>query len=414
MAYLMVFNPSAPIGLQYRLFPLGLNLPIKMPPFNTPAGEELVVDGYIIWQELVPIYKLYGANLIGPPLTDLLLNVEQNRYEQYFTNMAFYRYIDQPEGEIMLMPYGALYCAEHCAQAYEEIGDNFQTLPPDGRIPLDREMQAEVVFKNYAGFLGYDFTGEEVGEIFNNSEGQYIQIFENVVMLIDPRYLSEIQFLNLPAEVGVTPDPPEEQTIQTGYVFYPILKGKGYNIPQDIFEYVEQHGSIKVSGQPIKRVYELDTHGLGQCFEHYCLEYQPSASPGSRVRLLPLGKEYYQKLLGNASQAGEQTTLPSAMIVKVWERYPLLPSGQTQEIGVAVFEGNRPLQNVSFYLTLLLSGGTHQVHFLQPTDENGQTQIVLQPIDQPKGTMVPYQVCVVSALEGQVCFSESFLVWDEE
>jgi hypothetical protein len=413
LAYLMVYNPAAPIGQQYRLFPLGRNLPIQMPPVAASSGEELVVDGYVIWQELIPTYKMYGANLIGPPLTDLMLNIKENRFEQYFTNMAFYRYVDQPEGEFMLMPYGAWYCEDICKKAHEVIKDRFYPLPPADRVTVDNKTRAQIALINFAEFLGPKFTGESISEMFTNAEGQYVHIYENVVMLIDPRFLSDVHLLDLPAEVGVVPDDPKEQTSEPGSVFYPILKGKGFIIPLDIFEFVERFGGIKVSGPPIKHVYALDNRGLGQCFEHYCLEYQPSASPGARIKLLPLGRKYYLKITQDKPETDEKPTVPRSMIVKVWERYPLLPQRQAQEIGVAAFDGNRPLNNVNFYLTLLLPDGTQRVYFLRPTNSEGQTQIILDPIDLPKGTMVPYQVCVVSVSDTRACLNESFLIWDD-
>ena len=61
-----------------------------------------------------------------------------------------------------------------------------------------------------------------------------------------------------------------------------------------------------------------------------------------------------------------------------------------------------------------LPDGSQRVNFLPPTDSEGQTQIVLDPIDLPKGTMVPYQVCVAGLTESATCLNESFLIWEEE
>lgn len=412
--YLMVYNPNAPIGQQYRIYPLGRELGITQSPMVPAAGDDLVVNGFAIWQALVPIYKLYGAVLIGPPLTDLLYNDKEQRYEQYFENMAFYQYVDQPGSGISLMPYGVWYCEDSCAiDAHRAIQDNFSSRPPIDREPYGRIKQAGLAIENYARYLGKEITGEPLDVVQSNSEGKYYRIYENVVMIIDPRELSSVEFLDLPVEVGVVPDDPEPPSDDQKSVFYPVRAGRGFNIPKDVFDFISAHDGIKISGPPIKRVYKLDNNGLGQCFEHFCLEYNPVGLPGSRIRLLPLGRDYFQKISGQAPITADQTIKPQTMTVKVWERSPMLAPGQSQEIGVAVFEGTRPISDINFYVTVMLPDGRQLVNFLPPTGSNGISRILLDPLDLPKGTMVPYQVCIAGLTEGTACLRESFLVWED-
>ena len=84
-----------------------------------------------------------------------------------------------------------------------------------------------------------------------------------------------------------------------------------------------------------------------------------------------------------------------------------------RKIGVAVFEGTRPLSNINFSVTVMLPDGRQIVNFLPPTENNGISRILLEPIDLPKGTMVPYLVCVAGITDGQACLRESFLIWEE-
>jgi hypothetical protein len=414
LAYLMVYNPDAPVGQQYRIFPLGRDLKIDQKPAQVSLESDLVVEGYVIWQELVPLYRLYGANLIGPPITELLYNKDQNRFEQYFTNMAFYRYVDSREGNIGLMPYGAWYCSEQCDAAYTTIETEFFPLPPEGRFIYNRQEQVRLALDTYAQRLGIEYTGEPLSDVQLNPDGFYTRIYENVVMIVDPRYMNDIQFLDLPEEVGVIPDEPEPQKNDPELVFFPIRTGLGFNIPRAIFDFITMHGSIEVSGPPIKRMYQLDNGGIGQCFEHICLEYMPNAPKEGRVRVLPLGRDYFRKLAGTPQVASDQPLEPQTINVKVWERYPLLAPGQVQEIGVAVFQGTEPQKNMNFYITLLLPDGSQRVDFLPPTGGDGQTHIVLEAVELPKGTMVPYQICVAAVSEGITCLNESFLIWEEE
>jgi len=414
LAYLMVYNPSATVGLQYRLFPLGNDLRIAQPPAQISQGNDLVVDGYVIWSELEQIYRIYGTSLIGPPITELLYNKDMNRYEQYFTNMAFYRNVDGREGEIGLMPYGAWYCNSICEQAYESIYEEFIPLPPVGRELSGKEQQAELTIDNFARKLGSDFTGEPLSGMQSNADGQYFRIYENVVMIVDPSYVNEVKFLDLPEEVGVAPNDPEPPQEASDYVFFPVRANLGFNIPKAFFDFITLHGTFEVSGPPIQNVQELDNSGIVQCFEHLCLEFRPNTLSSSKVRLLPLGRDYFRKITGMVPAISGTDNIPQTLNVKVWERYPLLPPNQSQEIGVAVFEGNQPLSNVNFYVTLLLPNGSQVVNFLNATGSDGQTHIVLDPIDLPKGTMVPYQVCVAGAAGSSVCLNESFLIWEDE
>jgi hypothetical protein len=37
---------------------------------------------------------------------------------------------------------------------------------------------------------------------------------------------------------------------------------------------------------------------------------------------------------------------------------------------------------------------------------------VINPLDVPIGTVIPYQVCITNLLDRPVCVSESFVIWD--
>jgi hypothetical protein len=418
-AYLLVFNPAAPLGQQYRIYPLGVKLPMSMPDAirmvnEVDPSEVVVANGFVVWDELVPIYRLYGANIIGPPISDLQYNTKENRYEQYFMNMAFFRYVDRPQGEFQLLPYGAWYCEDQCEEALKIVQTRFYPLPPLHRVQLNRQMQAEIQFDNFEESLGPIYTGQLIEPFYTNDEGKFLRIYENVVMVIDPLFWEDVKLLDLPEMVGVQTHPLEDPSSESGQVFVQIHRGKGFNILVEVFEFLDQRGGLKVSGNPITRIYETDNHNLGQCFENICVEYRPSASPGARIRLLPLGREYYRRLTRAPVDNPIQTAIPRSINVKVWERFPLLPPGRTQEVGVAVFDGSKPLKDVHFVLTIQLPDGSQRVHFLPATENNGQTQVTLDPIDEPKGTMIPYQVCVQAIGDELVCLKESFLIWGEE
>ena len=432
---LFVYDPNSEAIKRYSIASLGRRMTAEEPAEQKPDdGNKIYVNGHVVWDEVVPIYTKFGANVIGKPLTGVHFYPDLNRYAQYFENMGFYRFKDDPEGEIRLMPYGAWMCDKACRPGGDVIPKNTSTIPP--QPPNSPALQeAEAAFNATVNRLGRDFTGFDRSETYQAQDGMFEKVFDNLVMFSAPESTSRIQFRPLPQLTGIQPEPPVPPLNDPGMVFFPTVGQElGYNIPKLFMDYITMHGTLEISGNPITELHALGNGISRQCFTNICLEYHARAPEILRVRPAALGSLYRQNRFGVVEptetpvpevqpvqeekpvQEVQPTPQPvlttQALSLQVWERYPLLPPNQAQEIGVALFEGIQPLSNVGFTLTLTMPDGSTNTRVMLPTGSNGQTSVVLDPIDVPIGTIIPYQVCITSLLDRPVCVGESFVIWD--
>jgi hypothetical protein len=442
---LFINDPNQLAIKRNSLAPLGYQWHVEEPAEPKPEDESKVyINGHVVWDEVMPYYSKYGTGVIGKPLTGVHFYPDQNRYAQYFENMGFYRFIDEPVNQVHLMPYGAWMCKKACIKSDIIAFDTSITSP---RPPDDPALQeAESAFNVVAERLGRDFVGLPRSTTYQSQDGMYEKVFNNVVMYSSPEMPSRVLFRPLPQIVGINPEPPVPPLDDPGMFFFPtVQEDLGYNIPVLFMTYISQHGTLEVSGNPITELHPIGNGVSRQCFVNICLEYHSKAPEILKVRPSALGLSYHQTPIVNSpitvptptSQAATPTTeiptpvpqmvtveqptpttpakpthVPQALSLQVWERYPMLPPTQMQEIGVALFEGLQPLSDVGFSLTVTLPDGSVRNTVMSPTGQNGQTSAALDPFDVPIGTIIPYQVCITNLLDRPVCISESFMIWD--
>lgn len=426
---LFVYDPNADAIKRYSIAPLGRRWKEDEPEEVNPEDSQAIyVNGHVVWEEVVPLYTRFGASVVGRPLTGVHFYPDYNRYEQYFENMGFYRFKDDPEGVIHLLPYGAWMCGKSCRPGKGVIERDLSPKPPQSSDSPGFQ-EAANTFNEIVSRLGRDFTGFNRSEVYQSEDGMFEMVFDNLVMFTSPESISRVQFRPLPQLSGIQPEPPVPQLNDPGMVFFPTVGQElGYNIPKLFWEYITQHGTLEVSGNPITELHALGNGVSRQCFANICLEYHAKAPEALRIRPASLGIQYYQNRIGvlptdtpvptsipeQAVQPTQQLLIKTSqpLSLQVWERYPLLPPDQSQEIGVALFEGTHPLSNVGFTLTINLPDGISDTHVMLPTGANGQTSVVLDPIVVPIGTIIPYQVCITNLLDRPVCVGESFVIWD--
>jgi len=425
---LFVYDPNADAIKRYAISPLARAWKLEEPAEPKPEGDdEIYVNGHVVWDEVVPYYTKFGAGVIGKPLTGVHFYPDQNRYAQYFENVGFYRFKDDPEGEIHLMPYGAWMCQGACRPGKDVVPPSFITNPlePSGSPAMQ---EAEAAFNEIRDRLGRDFTGFTRSETYQAKDGMFEKVFDNLVMFSAPESTYRVQFRSLPQLSGIQPEPPVPPMNDPGMVFFPTVGQElGYNIPKLFMDYITMHGTLEISGNPITELHALGNGISRQCFTNICLEYHSKAPETLRVRPAALGSLYQPNRITplqtetpipqiQPTLEVQPTSTPAAtsqaLSLQVWERYPLLPPTQAQEIGVALFEGIEPLSNVGFTLTLTLPDGTSSIHVMLPTGPNGQTSVVINPLNVPIGEVIPYQVCITNLLDRPVCVSESFVIWD--
>ena len=400
---LMVYDPGASYSQRYQLAPIAQEWGIEEPPELQPDDPNIpYINGHQVWEEVRPFYKDFGGFLIGSPLTGVQSNEEKGRYEQYFTNLGFYRNsLDEP-GKVRLMPYGDWFCADKCDY---EIQDAVFTSSSNDLITGD----VDRVFLESARRLGNDFTGPAISLTMLASDGNYEKAFKNVVFFSSPEDQNIVSLRPLPQLVGILPDPPVPASGVAGMYFYKVQDGLGYNVPQYFLDYIAMHGSMELSGPPITELHPKSEGVSWQCFTNYCLEYHTTAPEAMRVQPASLGSDYIDQVPSTQPKVTEPA---GAIGLRAWERYPLLPSGQSQEIGMAIDEDGVPLAGMEFSLTVTLPDDSRRNYFLAPTGTDGQTSVTLDPIEAPNGSSILYQACVVSVLDRPVCLQGMFLIWD--
>ncbi len=435
LASLMVHDPQAPANQRFHLAALGLDLGIAEPSVPRPDGQDVrYVDGHIIHEVFIPMYeKLGGARYVGSPITELHYNPENGRYEQHFENLGMYWLDRETERNVRLLAYGPWKCNANCRQP--PLGNSNVILPP----------RVDVAFIDAVARLGPDFTGFALTESYPTKDGYLEQVFENIVLVSDPKQPSRVFLRNITEHLGMRPDPRVSPINEPGWTFFPVNDGEGYNIPNHFLEYLALHGGMEAAGNPIGELVQIKDNLYRQCFENLCLEEHYDNS--GKITIKPAQLGYTYKLLplhrvGNDSktspgiggqpependlEAYPPPATPSRTMVvqptpesnarelsiQVWETYPSVSPGQSQEILVKVFENGIPLSNVEPDLVLTLPGGKTATYYMHPTSESGQARVLVDLIDAPNGTLIPYEVCVYNLVnKGKLCIRDSFLIW---
>ncbi len=405
VAGLMAYNPNLEPLKRYSFSPIAalewqINGMVEPSP---QVYDSHYVNGHQIWEEVLPYYDRYGPNIIGLPLTAVMANASKQRYEQYFDGLGFYRNFSDPAGKIYLMPYGDWMCGNNCAYASND-------LPPAASYA--QEFSAtEQLFLQAAARLGYGFTGEPLATPSLGSDGNYQMVFENVVLYIDPSDGHQIRLRPIPSWLGIQSEQLKQALDENWLSFYPIKNEQGFNVPKTFLDYINQHGSIEYSGEPISEYHSLSKDEYSQCFRNVCLEYHPDAPPGLQVRPQALGADY---LISGKKPDTVNSTLDNALQIKASEESPLIPSGEKQVIHIEATQNNEPVSGIQISLLVTQPDGITKTYSLEPTGMDGKTSIELDSINGANGAIVQYKVCVVGSVTPQLCFPQSYTIWDQQ
>ncbi|MGD9093675.1 MAG: hypothetical protein PVF74_12575, partial [Anaerolineales bacterium] len=262
VAALLVHDPQAPEIYRFHLSPLGLEMDIAEPPVPRPEnGEGHYIDGHIIYEDFMPLYKkLGGARIVGRPITEVHYNPEKQRYEQYFESLGFYLREGAPGEDAKCLAYGPWKCDESCR--HPPLGDSVVILPK----------QVGDAFTDAVARLGSDFTGFAITDTYITPDGFTEQVFENVVLVSDPNQPSRVFLRSIVESLDISPDPLVGPKDNPNYNFYEVQGNLGYNVPIHFLDYIAQHGGMEASGPPIGEVTQLKDYVYRQCFTNLCLE----------------------------------------------------------------------------------------------------------------------------------------------
>ena len=395
VAGLLLYDPDAPAGQRVRLAPLGEEGEVReIPADHPPDAAGRFVDGYQIFDKFVPLFdRMGGESVTGKPLTEAHMNFSKGRYEQYFENVGFYWLEGAADDAVHLLAFGDWKCRDACPNTYAE--NAAPELPHVSAPP----------FVSTADELGLDFTGFPHTAPYLGDESHLNQVYENLVMVADLVYLENVQLKPLPEAVGISKEAPKGPDPMPGMDFIRTDEDLGYNVPRQFVEYIMDHRGFGFVGMPITHVSRPDEQIMEQCFTNLCLRSHPDEDGNITVAPIPLGLEYRL----NQACTGLEDSLD--VTIQVWERDPLVGPDQEQEIGVIVMGSGKPVPNVCAELSLELPGNEQQVHQMPPTDQNGEANLLVGPIEAENSTIIPYQVCVNTQNLQKFCVGDSFVIW---
>ena len=274
----LIYDSSAPVAQRFQLAPLGKTMNVSQLFVPDPVQHDV---GYVIFSEFLPLYEELGARFVGKPLMETRFNLTRNRYELYFENMGFYRSADSSPGDVHLLTYGLWACSENCRRVAQ-----------NENARIDDYHGVDVIFETFVNQMGVDFTGYALTEVYIGQSGSPEQVFEQVVLVIDPNVDGGVRLFSLPKALNIPAEDARPNSNRPGFYFYSKDSQLGYEVPAVFWDYLAKYGSLLLSGPPITHLEPLE-HGSRQCFENLCLVYDEVLPENARVHPQGLGFVYY-------------------------------------------------------------------------------------------------------------------------
>lgn len=408
--FLMCYNPTLPESERYYLAALGAQMGVRDDPALIAPPDSRVVGGYEIYAEFARQFDQFqGARYAGRPLTQLRYNESQNRIEQYFENIGFYRRLDVPAGQVQLIPYGRIECEQIC-QTGPELAAYAM---PGGEADVPQVFTTQLM-----RIQGVQMIGQPLTTPYNTIDGGIEQVYERAVLYAPDGDVTRMQFKPAPLILGLAFSLPVEKMDDARMVFYPVQGELGYNVPLIFDAVIAGRGGMEISGKPISEIIKLEGQEIyRQCFENYCLDYDPSAPEPLRIRLAAVGARYIE-LNGLQNYTVRQFVFtPESVEMGVGELKPQIASDDTQEIVLVVLQraDRRPIPNVSASARIYLPDGQVLALEMPVTGLNGIASLLVPPQPGvPNGSLIPYEVCLDVQSETPLCISEAYLVWNSQ
>lgn len=404
---LMCLNPVATDATRFSLYPLGNEFHIQEDPF--PAGAPVsvgsrVVEGYAVYEKFLPLYdRLYGARYVGRPLTELRINQDTHRAEQFFENVGFYQDLNDPNGPVFLMPYGAYLCGG-CSSRLNEYWS------------IIKSTMVEQPFAASVTRLGGPAVfGSLLLKPTTAADGNLEQAYTTAIFYAPPDDLSQVRLRPLPLLLNYERQPHAEKIDHDQLVFYEIENGLGHNVPRHFDAFITNHGGRDLAGNPISEVIRLPEGIYRQCFENYCLVYDPAAADMMKVRMAPLGTEYVDRFGAPEELQIKNIFSPERISLLVSVDKPTLNDNEEQFVRMMVRQTDvdEPLERVEATLVLHYQGQPPTRFVISPTDENGMSVVVIPPqAGVSNGSRLLYEVCLNLPSEEPICQSASYLIWN--
>ena len=404
----LCYNPVDTGANRYFLAPLGSDLVQAETPLPLPAElGTYTVNGYTVYEAFLPLYQALGAEAgAGSPLTNPRYNYEKRRVEQYFEKAGFFMPFDGTAQDARLMPYGALSCS-FCLLHTSDFGSPAAPAASAPFAPYLDRMGAAGLF------------GKPLSQPYTAVDGALEQVYDGAVIYAPAGSPGDFHFRQLSNLLGMTAAPPGARLygLQENMVFYPTEGELGYHVPLVFDQFIAATGGVGYSGLPLSDPYLDPTDNVTrQCFENYCLDYDPIASGSYYTRVAPLGGQYLALFPVATPEPTAWPVLP-VLDFKLMEEKPELRPSDNQTISIRVFMlvDSQPVADVGARLVLMLPDGGVQNYTFAPSAADGWSTLTLPPlVNYPNGSMITYQACLDEAFTAGIstCRSGSYLIWE--
>ena len=404
----MCYNPLVTNSDRLYLAPLGQKLGVHDDPNSVPpTPSSQMINGYGIYPDFIDLYNtLDKLGSVGQPLSQVRYNYDQQRVEQYFEKVGFYHRFDDAPGVTRLLPYGAYICGEGCS---------YSIAPADAFIPQRQEISSPFA-ASLERMGGLQVFGRPLTEPYKAPDNNIEQVYENVVLYATADDPSTLHLRQLPILLGMTTTPPGPKIygLKENMVFYPITDDLGYHVPVMFDHFIAEHGGMEISGQPIADPMMVKGEDVArQCFENYCLDYDPHASEDLRTRMAPIGVLYLNK--ANPATISRFPYAPQNIQLEVEQDNPQITSNDPQTISLTVLQknGGLPMPAVAAKVKVNLPDGSIQNLSMSPTDADGKTSLTIPAMpDLANGSLVAYEICLDVPVDSPPCTSDSYLIWN--
>lgn len=406
---LLCLNPEQVGTERYLLSPIGNQLGVHEEPSSADDGSSLVINGYQVYSEFIPLFEsLSGTQYSGAPLTQVRMNYAQQRVEQFFENVGYYRKFSDPQGTVKLMAYGAAGCGAECD--YEAA---LESMVIDPSQPISDQSLLEGLAKSTETSV----FGNPLTQPYLAADGAREQVYENVVLYAESAN-GPVRLRPLPALVGITAGTPGEKRFgsENGMVFYAVSGNLGFHVPVIFDEFIANHGGSAISGDPVADVVETTPGTFRQCFTNYCLDYTPAAPEAARLLLAPLGSQYMQQSQVQPVEQGSGQVPASAYRLQVTEFLKQIGATGQQTITVIVTNAadGQPVPGMESEISVWLPDRKPYTSTFPLTQADGSATLTLPVLKRvPNGTILIYTVCLMNTGAPESCASGSFLVWDQ-
>jgi hypothetical protein len=406
---LLCLNPEVTDNNRYFLYPLGLELKIQRDEYldwSVTSPDARMVNGFPIYEKFIPLYdKLYGERFVGPAITALRINSDLHRAEQFFENVGFYQDLGSPDNPVYLIPYGAYLCGGNCSYRLHEYWSTVRSSTVDQPFaPLVARLGGPSVF------------GELMLKATYAADGALEQTYTNAIFYSPPDNPAQVNLRPLPLMLHYEVQPLTAPINHEQLVFYEVEGGLGHNVPLVFDQFIALHGGRDLSGKPISEVMRLPQGNLyRQCFENYCLVFDPGAPELLKVRLAALGQEYLERYPAPDDLQITDLFSSSRIALIASTDQPNLGNGIEQVVRIMVQERetSSPLARVESTLVLNYPDRPAVRSQLPPTDDNGMSMLAIpSEAGLTNGTRLWYQVCLNLPSEQPICQVDSYMIWD--